>query len=341
MEASGGVLYTASRRRSTRVRLAVPLLVTSFSPSDGFTQMCETVWVSNHGCNFQCPKKLLFGETIRLDIPHSGRQIKARVVRIQPKDLSDNVWEICIELERAENFWGIQRPPKDWTNGAAETKDASGEGSTASGQTGKTPPGGDASSAPEGKVVPISARLEKARQELFEQQLSDLKRQMESEALRQTERIWNELRKKSQQYVTELNGKIADLQTKIGELEQGAQGAETLAEDHSTGVSEELVETKLEEVKGMVRKEVASVREYLLQEIRTRAPEGASGNITGEDQQRLDQSLDRLEASREQLDQFQALIGPGERLVKELEGSGSGVDRKASPAGSPLSAAAE
>ena len=178
-------------------------------------------------------------------------------MRTQAKDLPDNVWEICIELERAENFWGIQQPPKDWTNGAAETKDASGEGSTASGQTGETPPGGDASSAPEGKVVPISARLVKARQELFEQQLSDLKRQMEGEALRQTERIWNELRKKSQQYVTELNGKIADLQTKIGELEQGAQGAETLAEDQSTGVSEELVETKLEEVKGMVREEVA------------------------------------------------------------------------------------
>ena len=301
------------------MRLEVPVLVTSFSPSDGFTQMCEPVWVSNHGCNFQCPKKLLFGKTIRLDIPHSGRQIKARVVRTQPKDLPDNVWEICIELERAENFRGIQQPPKDWTNGAAETKDASGEGSNASGRTGETPPGGDASSAAEGKVVPISARLEKARQELFEQQLSDLKRQMESEALRQTERIWNELRKKSQQYVTELNGKIADLQTKIGELEQGAQGAETLAEDQLTGVSEELVETKLEEVKGMVREEVASVREYLLQEIRARAPEEASGVITGEDQQRLDQSLDRLEASREQLDQFQALIGPGERLVKELK----------------------
>lgn len=295
------------------MRLAVPVLVTSFSPSEGFTLMCETFWVSNHGCNFQCPKKLLFGETIRLDIPHSGKQIKARVVRTQAKDSPKNPWEVCVELEKAENFWGIQQPPKDWAHGSSENTGAAGKGSSASGQA------GDASSVGEGKVVPISARLEKARQELFEQQLSDLKRKMEAEALSQTERIWNELREKSQQYVAELNGKITDLQAKIGELEQGAQGAETPVEIRSTGVSEEAVEAKLEEVRGMLREEVASVREYLLQEIQGRVPEGPAQQFSEEDQARFQQTLGGLEASREQMDQLQALIGPGERLVEELK----------------------
>ena len=293
------------------MRLAVPVLVTSFSPSEGFTLMCETFWVSNHGCNFKCPKKLLFGETIRLDIPHSGRQIKARVVRTQAKELPNNPWEVCVELEKADNFWGIQQPPEDWANGSSQITGAAGEGSSASDQA------GNASSVGEGKVVPIFARLEKARQELFEQQLSDLKRQMEAEAVNQTERIWNELREKSQQYVAELNEKISDLQAKIGELEQGAQVAETPAQFKSTGVSEEAVETKLEQIRGMLREEVASLREHLLQEIRGRVAEGPSQQFTEEDQARFQQTWGGLEASREQ---SQNLLGSIEEKTRAVSG---------------------
>ncbi|MCZ6514914.1 MAG: PilZ domain-containing protein, partial [Acidobacteria bacterium] len=121
----GSALFTTSRRRSTRVRLAVPLLVTRFSSADGFTQMCETLSVSNHGCNFLINQKLLFGETLRLDIPHSERRINARVVRSQNESagkpasgsgVSDSGWMVGVELERAENFWGIHSPPPDWVS---------------------------------------------------------------------------------------------------------------------------------------------------------------------------------------------------------------------------------
>ena len=37
MEAGGSALFTTSRRRSTRVRLAVPVIVTSFSPVNHWT----------------------------------------------------------------------------------------------------------------------------------------------------------------------------------------------------------------------------------------------------------------------------------------------------------------
>ena len=142
---------------------------------------------------------------------------------------------------------------------------------------------------------------------------------MEAEALNQTERIWNELREKSQEYVAELNGKITDLQAKIGELEQGARGAEPTVQFKPTGVSEEAVETKLEQIRGMLREEVASLREHLLQEIRGRVAEGPSQQFTEEDQARFQQTLGGLDASREQMDQLRALIGPGERLVEELK----------------------
>ena len=122
MDDGGSALFTTSRRRSTRVRIAVPLLVTRFSSADELTQMCETLSVSNHGCNFLINQKLLFGETLRLDIPHSGRKIKARVVRSQSESagtpdagLSGSGWMVGVELERAENFWGIHTPPPDWT----------------------------------------------------------------------------------------------------------------------------------------------------------------------------------------------------------------------------------
>ena len=69
----------------------------------------------------------------------------------------------------------------------------------------------------------------------------------------------------------------------------------------------------------MLREEVASLREHLLQEIRGRVAEGPSQQFTEEDQARFQQTFGGLEASREQMDQLRALIGPGERLVEELK----------------------
>ena len=132
MEDGGSALFTTSRRRSTRVRIAVPLLVTRFSSADGFTQTCETLSVSNHGCNFLINQELLFGETLRLDIPHSGRQTKARVVRSQSESagkpasgfgVSDSGWMVGVELEKAENIWGIQSPPPDWVSPGNKASD--------------------------------------------------------------------------------------------------------------------------------------------------------------------------------------------------------------------------
>lgn len=104
------------RRRSQRIPLAVPLLVTSLDPNIEFAEHCETVSVSSHGCRLRSPRSLGPGAMVRLDILHTDRTATARVIHSEPMGLS-KTWEIAVELEKAENFWGIQFPPEDWTAG--------------------------------------------------------------------------------------------------------------------------------------------------------------------------------------------------------------------------------
>jgi hypothetical protein len=109
----GANLATAARR-SSRVPATVPLLVTSLEPGAHFSEMCETLVVSAHGCAMRSPMKLDAGVPIHF---HSkeGRQTKARVVECKPMGPDQQGWMLAATLERPENFWGLKSFPKDWS----------------------------------------------------------------------------------------------------------------------------------------------------------------------------------------------------------------------------------
>ena len=47
-----------SVRRSSRVPITVPLVVTSLEPDKPFSQICETLMVNAHGCAMYSPIKV-------------------------------------------------------------------------------------------------------------------------------------------------------------------------------------------------------------------------------------------------------------------------------------------
>ena len=105
---------SAFRRRSQRIPLAVPLFVSSLDPNFKFSERCETVSVSSHGCRLRAPCSLEKGLQVRLDILHTDRTTNAHVVGSEALGPDVKTWEVSLELDNPENFWGIQFPPEDW-----------------------------------------------------------------------------------------------------------------------------------------------------------------------------------------------------------------------------------
>jgi len=70
-------------RRSSRVPIALPILVTSLEPGAQFSEVCETMVVSAHGCAMRSPTKLDAGVPLHFH-SQEGRETTAQVVYCQP-----------------------------------------------------------------------------------------------------------------------------------------------------------------------------------------------------------------------------------------------------------------
>ena len=100
-------------RRSSRVPAAVPILVTSLEPQIHFSEVCETLVVSAHGCAMRSPVKLDAGVPLHFH-GKDGRETTAQVVSCQPIGSNSQGWRLGARLDRPENFWGLRDSPKDW-----------------------------------------------------------------------------------------------------------------------------------------------------------------------------------------------------------------------------------
>ena len=97
-------------RRSSRVPVNVPVRVTSLEPNSQFSEICETLVVSAHGCALRFPLQLDAGSALRLH-GKAGRQTTAYVVFCQPDGQG---FRLGARLDRPENFWGLESYPDDW-----------------------------------------------------------------------------------------------------------------------------------------------------------------------------------------------------------------------------------
>ena len=100
-------------RRSSRIPAKVPVRVTSLQPDAQFSEICETLVVSAHGCALRLPVKLDTGSAVRLH-RRGGRQVTAYVVFCQPMGPNGQSFRLGAQLERPENIWGLESFPDDW-----------------------------------------------------------------------------------------------------------------------------------------------------------------------------------------------------------------------------------
>lgn len=101
-------------RRSTRLPLEVPVLVTSLDPACDFSEECITTLVNAHGCGLVVQRALRRDLPVRLEIVPAKRHTTARVADVVPLGGTPETWLLGMELDTPGNFWGIDYAPSDW-----------------------------------------------------------------------------------------------------------------------------------------------------------------------------------------------------------------------------------
>jgi hypothetical protein len=101
-------------RRSTRLPLEVPVLVTSLDSALAFSEPGNTTLVNAHGCGVIAPRAIARGVRVRLEIVSAKRHTTALVAEVVPLGGDPETWLLGLELDVPGNFWGIDYAPSDW-----------------------------------------------------------------------------------------------------------------------------------------------------------------------------------------------------------------------------------
>ena len=101
-------------RRSTRLPLEVPVLVTSLDPTVVLSEDCNTTLVNAHGCGLIAKREIPRGMRVRLEIISAKRHTTAQVSEVVSLGGDPETWLVGLELDVPGNFWGIDYAPADW-----------------------------------------------------------------------------------------------------------------------------------------------------------------------------------------------------------------------------------
>ncbi|HYM75464.1 MAG TPA: hypothetical protein VE377_05745 [Candidatus Dormibacteraeota bacterium] len=100
-------------RRSTRLRVEIPVSVTSLDRTRPFADRCVVLVVSAQGCGFRCSRALQIETPIMINDLPSGGSVTGRVANCLP--LGNDGFLIGVALYTHGNVWGIADAPEDWS----------------------------------------------------------------------------------------------------------------------------------------------------------------------------------------------------------------------------------
>jgi hypothetical protein len=108
-------------RRSTRVRVHIPLTVTSLDRLRPFAERCEVIIVSAQGCGFRSSRALQIGTPIFLSDLPGNKTVTGCVASCLPLGSDSKHFLVGASLYTHGNVWGIANPPADWNTGSEAT----------------------------------------------------------------------------------------------------------------------------------------------------------------------------------------------------------------------------
>ncbi|MFZ0536143.1 MAG: hypothetical protein WAM47_04755 [Candidatus Sulfotelmatobacter sp.] len=108
------ILTPKTTRRSTRLRVQIPLVVTSMDRRHPFSAQCTALVVSPQGCGIRASQALPLETPILLgDLPGGGTA-SGRVANCLPLGNDGKSFLIGVSLYNEGNVWGLVDPPEDW-----------------------------------------------------------------------------------------------------------------------------------------------------------------------------------------------------------------------------------
>jgi hypothetical protein len=120
-------VITSKRRRSQRLILSVPIIVSGESVTGHFNERTRTLVVNAHGALITLAAIVSAGQRITIQHRTSGEEQACRVVYVEPSPKDEE--KVAVEfLKSSPHFWHIAFPPADWS---PESADSQGDESSA------------------------------------------------------------------------------------------------------------------------------------------------------------------------------------------------------------------
>ncbi len=108
------ILTPKASRRSTRLRVEIPLTMTSLDRRHAFVAECVAIVVSPQGAGLQAPQALPLETPVLLSGLPGGASASARVASCLPLGANSKCFLIGVSLYNSGNVWGVAKPPEDW-----------------------------------------------------------------------------------------------------------------------------------------------------------------------------------------------------------------------------------
>jgi hypothetical protein len=118
------ILTPKATRRSTRLRVEIPITVTSLDRMHPFAEKCVALVVSAQGCGFRSPQALPLETPVLLGELPGGGSASGYVASCLPLGADAKSFLIGVALYNHGNVWGIANPPEDWDCGSEDKASA-------------------------------------------------------------------------------------------------------------------------------------------------------------------------------------------------------------------------
>jgi hypothetical protein len=109
------VLTAKAIRRSTRLRVEIPVSVISLDRLRPFAENCMVLVVSAQGCGFRCSRALQVETPVMVNNLPGGGSVTGRVANCLPLGSDGKFFLVGVSLYTHGNVWGIADPPEDWS----------------------------------------------------------------------------------------------------------------------------------------------------------------------------------------------------------------------------------
>jgi len=109
-------------RRSTRLSISIPIVISGVdSDGNNFSESVRTEIVNKHGAKITTAHHLTMGTEVVIENRALGAVAKASVAWLGEKHNPAGLHHVGLQLLEAQNVWGIEFPPDDWSLEIAET----------------------------------------------------------------------------------------------------------------------------------------------------------------------------------------------------------------------------